>query len=164
MDDRKVKCHITGEEGTVNTFVKIGKFWYKSKEVYDEDKKKKEKHRELIDYICRQFLGYGNGQPFPTYLENKLKELRYYDDDVILETFIECNKDIKYWLRNKKFNSDYNRVCYMFAIIRNKIPEVNKKYIRREKELAKENSIKEFTDPELTTGTPNKGKDISEFL
>ena len=65
---RPCKCAITGEKGTTDTFVKINGKYYKSQEIYDADQKSKAKRKELIDYVCREFLRYGNGQPFPTSL------------------------------------------------------------------------------------------------
>lgn len=70
---RSCKCHITGETGTTDTFVKIGKYYYKNQEIYDAEQKQKETYKSLIDYICYEFLGYGDGQPFPTSLPKKLR-------------------------------------------------------------------------------------------
>ena len=74
---RPCKCAITGEKGTTDTFVKINGKYYKSQEIYDTNQMKKAKRKELIDFVCREFLGYGNGQPFPTSLPKKLNELSF---------------------------------------------------------------------------------------
>ena len=58
---RSCKCHITGETGITDTFVKIGKYYYKSQEIYDAEQKQKETYKYLIDYNCYEFLGYGDG-------------------------------------------------------------------------------------------------------
>ncbi|MBQ3543406.1 MAG: hypothetical protein IJA34_00200 [Lachnospiraceae bacterium] len=162
---RKVKCHITGDWGTTDDFIKIGKFYYKNQYVYEENKRLKEERINLIDYICRTFLGYNEGQPFPTSLPKKLNELSYYDNAVIKATFESCKSDILYWLEHKNFSSEYGKISYMFAIINNNISDINKKFIRQEKiKHREEANIQHYTDPSLTTGTNKSGKDLSAFL
>lgn len=166
---RRVKCFITGEYGDSDHFVKIGKHYYKSQEVYDEDKRLKQQRKDLIDYICRTFLGYGEGQPFPTYLGKRLKKLEYYDDAVILETFKQYANDIRYWLSNKSFDSEFGKVSYMFAIVEGHIADVNRKYITKERaeksELSKNNSnVQDFDNPNLSGISKSKSKNLSAFL
>lgn len=161
---RPCKCAITGEKGTTDTFVKINGRYYKSQEIYDADQMSKAKRRELIDYICREFLGYGNGQPFPTSLPQKLNELSFYDNDVILETFKRCASDIHYQMEHKRFSAEYNKVAYMFAIVKNAIADVNTEFQHKKKQ---ENTTK-ATEIECSNlsdiGTKARGKDISGFL
>lgn len=166
---RKVKCFITGEYGDSDHFIKIGKHYYRSQEVYDEDKRLKQQRKDLIDYICRTFLGYGEGQPFPASLGKKLKKLEYYDNAVVLETFKQCANDIKYWLSNKSFDSEFGKVSYMFAIVEGRIADVNRKYIAkerdRESELSKNtNDIQDFDNPNLSGISKSKSKNLSAFL
>ena len=162
---RKVKCHITGAWGTSDTFVKIGNHYYKNQYVYDEDHRLKEERKQLIDYICKTFLHYAEGQPFHTSLPKKLNALSYYDNAVILETFKACENDILYWLEHKQFDGDYGKIAYMFAIVTNRIADVNRDYIRKEKIKQREESETiHFTDPILSTGTNKAGKDLSRFL
>lgn len=166
---RKCKCYITGEVGTTDTFVKIGSHYYKNQYVYDEDKRLKEERKQLIDYICRTFLGYGEGQPFPSSLPKKLNELSYYDNAVIMETFRQNKGDILFWLDKKDFSSEYGKIAYIFAIIGNKIADVNKKYVR-EKKITEEQQKKvadfelAYEERMLSIGTKRKAKDISDFL
>lgn len=162
---RKVKCHVTGEVGDSDHFVKIGKYYYKNQYVYEEDKRLKEARTKLIDYICTTFLHYQKGQPFPTSLPKKLAELDYYDDAVILETFQTCESDILYWMEHKQFAGDYNRIAYMIAIVKEHIADVNRRHIRQERILREqEREQKAFGDPTLSTGTQKAGKDLSAFL
>lgn len=161
---RTVKCSITGEVGTTDTFVKIGGKYYKSQAIYDAAQKSKAKRRELIDYVCREFLGYGDGQPFPTSLPQKLNELSFYDNDVILEAFKQCASEIHYQMEHKQFSTEYNKVAYMFAIVKNIIADVNTDFQRKAKQ---ENIIKstEIECGDLSSiGTKTRGKDISSFL
>ena len=162
---KKCKCHITNEWGTTDQFIKIGRYYYKNQYVYDEDKRLKKERQELIDYVCRTFLKYDEGQPFPTSLPKKLNELSFYDNAVISETFKVCKDDILYWLEHKQFNNEYGKIAYMFAIINNKIADVNREYIRQERIKKEQNTnIVHFTDPSLTTGSNKSGKDLSQFL
>ena len=161
---RKCKCAITGEIGTADTFVRINGRYYKSQQVYDADQKRKEQRRELIDYICREFLGYGNGQPFPTSLPIKLKELSFYDDSVILETFKQCSSDIDYQFEHKQFASEYNKISYMFAIVKGRIAEINAELIRKQKQESFHKPISIECNDISSVGTRIQGKDISGFL
>ena len=166
---RKVKCHITGAWGTSDTFVKIGNHYYKNQYVYDEDHRLKEERKQLIDYICKKFLHYADGQPFHTSLPKKLNELSFYDNTVILETFKTCESDILYWLEHKNFTNDYGKIAYMFAIIGNNIADVNRKYINEQKIAALQQSqIRSFELSDehkiVNIGTKQKAKDISDFL
>ena len=161
---RPCKCAITGEKGTTDTFVKINGKYYKSQEIYDANQMKKAKRKELIDFVCREFLGYGNGQPFPTSLPKKLNELSFYDDDVILETFKRCASDIEYQLEHKQFSAEYCKIAYMFAIVKNAIADVDAELRRKEKQ----EQITKATEIECgdlsNIGTKCRGKDISSFL
>lgn len=161
---RKCKCHITGEEGTTDTFIKIGKFYYKNQAVYDADQKRKEDYKTLVDYICREFLGYGNGQPFPTSLPKKIEELAYFDYEVILETFQECSQEIHYWLEHKQFNGEYGKISYMFAIVKDKIADVNVALNRKKKQESQVTQTKIECGDISSLGTKRRGKDISSFL
>ena len=164
---RKVKCHITKEEGTTDTFVKIGSHYYKSQEVYEEDRRQKETRKELVDYICRTFLGYKEGQPFPTMLTKKLSELSFYSNEVILETFKTCEKDLLYYMGNKDFSGDYGRIQYIFAVIGNKVADVNRTYKKKIAEVNKKNSVidaYDFDNPNLSGKSGAKTNSLLGFL
>ena len=164
---RKVKCYITGEMGTSDTFVKIGTHYYKNQDVYDEDRRQKEERKQLIDYVCRTFLHYSDGQPFPPLLPKKLSELSFYDTAVILETFRTCEKDITYWLERKDFDSEYGKIAYMFSIVRSKIADVNKAYKKRERETNREKSVEDimdFDNPNLLSQSSKKTDSLLNFL
>ena len=55
---RKVKCNVTGEYGTTDTFIKIDNKYYKDIQTYECDRKEKDLWHELIDYICINLLNY----------------------------------------------------------------------------------------------------------
>ena len=163
---RKVKCQVTGEYGTADTFVKINNKYYKSMEIYENNRREKDLWNELIKYICDNFLGYEKGQPFPSLITRKLNELSFYKREVIMQTFKEKEKDILYQInQDNKLNNDQDKIFYMFAIIRNSINDVNKRFKRKQltevkqqkSEIDIETNIKEL-------GTNKKGKDISSWL
>ena len=161
---RSCKCAITGEIGTTDTFIKIGSKYYKSQEIYDADQRKKEAYKQLVDYICREFLGYGNRQPFPPILPKKIKELSFYSNEIILETFKECADDIHYCLEHKQFSNEYGKISYMFSIVKGHIADVAKKEKRMaaSNEQVKNNMIE--CDDLSSIGFKKQGKDISRFL
>ena len=161
---RRCKCAITGEIGTTDTFVRINGRYYKSQQIYDAEQMRKAQRKELIDYICREFLGYGNGQPFPTSLPIKLKELSFYDDSVILETFKQCASEIDYQLEHKQFASEYNKVAYIFGIVKSRIADVNAEIIRKKKQENFQKPINIECNDMSNVGTKIQGKDISSFL
>ncbi len=160
---RKVKCQITGEFGTSDEFVKINGHYYKSQAVYDAAQRKKESYKTLVDYICREFLGYGNGQPFPPSLPKKLKELEFYDSEVILETFKQCASEIHYWLERKQFQNEYGKIAYMFTIVKGRIADVYESYLWNQQQQRLAHTILE-TDELFALGTREQGKNISRFL
>lgn len=128
---RRVRCAITKEYGNSDEFIKIGNKYYKSQEVYDIDHKQKSLWNGIIRFICEDLLGYQKGQVYPTLINRKLKELDFYDREVILKTFQLKKDDILYQLnQDGKFKDDNGRIFYMFAIINNCINDVNKEFKR----------------------------------
>jgi hypothetical protein len=160
---RSVKCAITKEYGTNDTFIKIEGKYYKSQEIYDQDKHKRQSRLDLVDFICLKFLDYYNGQPFPQILTRKLKELEFYSNDVILETCKQKENDIQYAISTKHFTSEVQKVSYIFAIIKNNIADVNKQFQRYNKQ-ERQNNQSELLEIETMTGTTLAPKNISHFL
>lgn len=132
---RRVKCQITGEYGTSETFYKAenGKY-YKSKKLYDTWKKENKDRQYVIERFAIEFLDYVPGQVFPTILMKKLKELEFYGYDVINRTIDKSYNSIQYALRTKEFSNDVGKISYIFAIIKNNINDVYKEVLREEKE------------------------------
>lgn len=159
---RKVKCAVTGEIGTSDTFIKIGKHYYKNQQVYDLDRKNKEDYKKLIDYICNEFMGYGEGKPFPASLPKKLNELSYYDWETILETFQRYTNEIHNALDRMEFSGEYGKVSYMMAIVKDKIAEVQKSMLHQRK--AANTTVHMECDDLSHLGTKHRGKNISKFL
>ena len=167
---RKVRCHITGEYGTSETFYKAknGKY-YKSKELYDTWNKENEDRKYVIGRFATEFLDYVPGQVFPTILTKKLKELEFYGYVVIKKTINKSYDSIQYALKTKEFKNEANKISYIFAIIKNNINDVYKQVLAEEKSQKKQEKqvINMDIDDEKTVmniGTKQKAKDISCFL
>lgn len=135
---RRVKCVVTGEYGTSDSFVKMNGHYYKSIEIYQADQERKKNRHDLIDYVCREFLGYSEGQPFSTFLPRKLQELSFYDDALILQVFREQASVIHQCLDRMTFSNELNKISYIVGIVRNALPEALQKQERecRQEQLA----------------------------
>lgn len=160
---RKVKCFITGEEGTSDTFVKIGSHYYKSQAVYDQYRHEIDTRNAIVTRIANEFLGYQTGQKFPAYIQKKLNELNYYSYDVILKTIDKMSDKIMYYMNNKEFKNESGKISYIFAIISNNINDVNKEYQWKRKNEEHEHHT-EIVDIPEEIPTPSKVKDISSWL
>jgi len=118
--------------------------------------------------VMRAYLNLSDGEPFPTYLLKKFKELSYYDDDVLYETILQCKTDFDWASTHRTFNSMINRINYFVAIMSNKISDVNKQYERMKKLKAKSQTVIEKESPvvpyeELSSGC-TKQQDVSNLL
>lgn len=163
---RSCKCAVTGEIGTTDTFVKIGNRYYKSQEVYDKDKENKKYYKELIDYICKEFLGYEDNKKFSTLLPKELKRFSAYDNYIILETVKRSAEDIRYWIHNHDSVSQDNIVLYIIKVIQSNINDIEAAVQYENRQKKKQNNVTMDVDnfDFSTIGTKAKGNDISRFL
>ena len=134
---------------------------------YDKPGRTPESYKKLCDTIA-DFLGYERGghQPMPTIVFRRLKELEFYSDEIIQQTFDENAGTIQWAMQNKTFDDDAGKAGYLMGIVRNKIAAV----YRHEKDK-QEISRKEKTVSDLDTmvdlenvRTIHKGKDVSSLL
>ena len=99
-------------------------------------------------------------------MTRKLNEFSFYNREVILQSFKEKEKDILYQINQDcKFDNEQSKIFYMFAIVKNNINDVNKKWKR--KQLTEVKQQKSEIDIETNIeelGTSKKGKDISGWL
>lgn len=159
---RKVRCAVTKEYGTSDTFIKIGSKYYKSQQIYDEYEKEKSYRQKILDMISFDFLDYSPGQTFPTLIVKQLKQLDFYSKEVIYQTFLKCYDNIMYYLKNKDFKDDCAKIRYIFAIIKNNINDVYKAdKIQKARKI--EENRHEIADINRA-GTIQKGRDISKWL
>lgn len=165
----KVRCAITGEYGTSDTFIKIDGKYYKNQDVYNEQQKQNDYWHKIVDKFSLDYLGYQKGQLFPAYIVKMLKQLSFYGNDTIYRTMEFCDNDIHTAIQIKDFDSDYRKASYIMAIVKNNINEVWKEVLqeRREAKKAKQmqNSVPiEISNPEEISNPKQNVKDISKFL
>lgn len=125
-----VKCQITGETGTSDTFYKAenGKY-YKNEDVYIKWMQNTEYRKRSIDLLF-DILGYSSKQKMPTIGYKKLSEFAEpYDYETVYETIVCKRKDIEYALKNKQFSQETGKIFYIMAIIQNSITDVWKKKV-----------------------------------
>lgn len=168
---RKVRCQITKEYGTSDTFYKVGKKYYKSKEIYNEWYLEKTARQELIDIITRDFLDCESGQAPPPILFSEIKRLDFYSYKTILHTVEVKYNEIMRAISNKEFEKVENKVKYIFGIIRNSIIDIYKaeKNIERAKarrEVQMENLIKaeDLNFVDSLDQKQSRKRNISKFL
>lgn len=123
--------------------------------------------RKMIFDTIKDLLRYEEKQILPTTVNKKISELHNgYSYNSIYETFILSMDTLKYWCNiDGKFDKEYQKISYIFAIITNSINEIDKK-IKREKELDRKQESHSL-DVDIFDDMPivatNK-KDISSFL
>lgn len=139
---RRVKCKITGEYGDSNNFYKVGRDYYKSKNVYEIEQERKKTKGEALKIIAA-LLGYGEGQRLPPLVFKKYNELNFYADQVILETLRQIRESVEYCVAKKDFKDEWGKVQYIFTAVQNHIVDIDRTYKRKEKErLMAEKQIK----------------------
>ena len=161
---RKVKCQITKEIGSSDTFYKADNgLYYKSKELYEEYKTEAEYRRKIIDFFCIELLGYEKGCTFPTVLTKKLESLSAYSYKTISATILYKEEDLRYWASVEgKFKNDFGKICYLFVIIVNSINEVQKMVKAKENQLT--SAVEIPPEIEDISNKTNQNKDISKWL
>lgn len=163
---RKVKCAVTGKIGTSDTFVKIDGKYYSSYDVYAEYAKSAEYRKKIIDKLAGEFLGYKEGQAFPTLLTKRLKDLDFYDNETIYKTVIYSEDAIRYSMKMKNFANDHARISYIMAILKANINTVFKQVIAERRELKKQPSQTniDIDGMDESKNPIQKTKDLSKFV
>lgn len=123
---RRVKCQATGVWGTTLTYYKAPDgHWYKDEATYQDKLHKAAMHKQVIAALADVMM-FDPSMAFPTIIPKKLKELSFYDDEIILATIEQCRDKIGYAMRTKEFSSEYGRAAYVMDIIKNHINDVYK--------------------------------------
>ncbi|WP_025909315.1 hypothetical protein [Priestia flexa] len=170
---RKCSCQICKTKGSTDVFYKVtddkGKNkYYCSKEEYDSFMKDKENREYLIKYIAVDVFNYSEGQIIPPILLKRIKELNvFYDYEVIYECFKDSKDNIKYWIENKGFSSEYGMVSYIMKIIESNINDIyNKwKYKKSQEQKKKNNDLNLEIINEITEiKQVKKSNNILDFL
>ena len=161
---RTVKCVATGEKGTSDIFYKSsdGK-WFKSESVY-HNWQRNTKYYKLCKEMLLNYLGIGEGEPFPTLLTKKLKEYKTIGYNILYSTIIENSRSIEWALQNKNFRNLTGKIMYIFAIISNHIYDVKNREIVKEKMLNSKPKNAELFANEFDIVSNPEVKNISQWL
>ena len=154
---RRVRCCVTGEYGTNDTFYRDEKTrrYYKSKEVFDAYRAPIDKRREVLDIVA-DLVGYYHGEKFPSSITAKIKELEeIYDIFTVYDTFIEKREDIQYALDSRDFETEYGKCSYIMAIIVNNINDI---WIRKKREEREAKRMENMMPTEDYTDIRNNSK------
>lgn len=141
---RKCKCFLCKKEGSTDTFYKVtddkGKNkYFCSQDEYENDVKQKQKRKQLLEYVAVEVLEYEEGQIVPPVIVKRIGELnKFYDFDVIMETFKQNKETIQYWIKNKNFTNEYGMSSYLMKIIEGNINDVYNKYKHKLKQEHKQ--------------------------
>lgn len=164
---RPVKCFVTGEKGTSDTFVKHDNHYYKSEEVYQDYRKEMDYRTKIIDLMVYDYMGYTKEMPFPTILNKRLRAIEHFGYETIYRTLIGQDANIRKAINTKTFDSDYLKMMYILAIVRNNIFQTWK-IVLAEKRAAKNKNkeVPETTlqDVEEVNNPKQQVKNISKFL
>lgn len=126
-------------------------------------------HKQVIAALADVMM-FDPSMAFPTIIPKKLKELSFYDDEIILATIEQCRDKIGYAMRTKEFSSEYGRAAYVMAIIKNHINDVYKaaksNAAVQHKQEAKAQQVPILQDLGFGANTQDHHahRDISDFL
>lgn len=169
---RRCKCRLCGESLTTDIAYRIK---IKDKNVYFCNSEEAELYKKRIDdkkslekYLKKEVLNYDDKQKLPNMLCKKVKELSdSYGNEIVLETFKQQIKTIKYYSKNKSFKNEGYKILYIMAIINNHINNVYNDYkLMKRQQKIKENfdiDVDMFNKVKNVNGK-NTGKNISSFL
>lgn len=133
---RRVKCCISGAQGTSDTFFRApnGRY-YQNETLYQETQRNAQTHKQIIETLL-DAMQYQPGMVFPTSLPRRLKEFEFYGAAVLLETVRRCAPTIREAVQTHYFATEYQKISYVIAILKNKINDVYQDCLRREKAQA----------------------------
>ena len=157
---RRVKCQITEEYGDSEEFYKApNNKYYKSKTIYKQYKREdiaRQKANETLMELLQL-------KSYPPMLGKVIKGLHEnYSYEVIYLTVLKANKGIKYAVENKYFKTQYHKIKYIEAILKNEIIDTYQLY--KHKTNKKHQKIKIDGDVYENQRTNRRKKDISKWL
>ena len=169
---RKCKCRLCGKPLTTDNAYRIklndkNAYFcnYEESQIY---KKRKEDRKLLEEYIKFQILDYDENQRLPNLLYKKINELSdNYSDEILLETFKQQIKTIRYYNQHKDFKNEGQQLMYMMAIINGHINNVYKdfKFMKKQEKISEEFKIDiDMFNKTKDLSKKNITKDISAFL
>lgn len=161
---RAVKCQVTKELGTSDTFFKApnGKY-YKTEEIYNQWKRNTELRNMCISILC-DIAGYNENIVVPTFLNKMVNDIgKKVGFDVLYDTIQRHYNDFVWANEHKNFSTELNRLFYYQSIIKNNVVEVYKEY-QQNKEQQKKIDNFELPDDISAGRIIKKGKDLTALL
>ena len=146
--------------------VKKGKrnYYYSSKEAY-EAFESDNKYRRMSTNLLIEILGYKKSKMLPNLTYKYVNEYKEpLGLDVLYDTLTSKRNDIEYALGNKDFESEEDKIKYIFGIIQNSyITEYNKKVAMKRLQSVLPYSATDESGV-ITTERRQAVKDIRAFL
>ncbi len=169
---RKCKCKLCGKSLTTDIAYRIKindkNAYFCNYEESQTYKKRKEDRILLEEYIRLEILNYDEGQRLPNLLYKQINKIsESYGDEILLETFKQQTKTIKYYNQHKDFKNEGMQIMYIMAIINNNINTVYKnfKLMKKQEKINKKFQIDiDMFNKTKDLSKKNKTKDISSFL
>lgn len=166
---RRVKCKICGQVSNSDIAYRVttkGKnTYYCNEEEYNELLKKRESA-----FRCEGVILNILNIPFISpMLKKELSEVsKFYTYEVIERTFKENEQQISWFLNNNANSTEFGKIRYVMAIVKNNINAIDKKYKAEQKRIKelfdKQDNIDIDIINDIDTTPKTVAKDISEFL
>jgi len=126
-----------------------------------------EKYRkECIDIMCKRYFDYNKTKHFNPVLVSRIQNLnKYAPYKIIYNTIVYHQNNLDY-ASTKTFSSEFQKISYMIAIIKNNLSKVYKDMQEKE-ELQKKSTISDSLARELTkkrVTKPTKRLDMTDLL
>ena len=125
-----------------------------------------EYRKECIDIMCKRYFDYNKTKHFNPVLVSRIQNLnKYAPYKIIYNTIVYHQKNLDY-ASTKTFSSEFQKISYMIAIIKNNLSKVYKDMQEKE-ELQKKSTISDSLARELTkkrVTKPTKRLDMTDLL
>lgn len=144
-------------------------YYEKHKEEPKRAKNETEAFKYLKDILAKKYLDYNPADPktYEITISIQLSNLaKHYPDTVLLRAYTLAESSIEYACRTKTFDCKRNKALYIFAIIKNKIPQAVKEDKLRKLELVRLEKLNQPTEDikDFDESKIEKRRDLSEFL
>lgn len=100
-------------------------FYYSSEEAYQTTIQREQQRKQCIDKMYN-YMGYQSFMKIPTIFYKKLKDWEGYGYHVIYRAMLLAESSIQKALTSKEFDSEFNKVTYLSAIIQNQLNDALK--------------------------------------
>ena len=165
LKGRTVKLVDGGKGNSLTAFKAVDGKYYSSENAYLEIKQDKEDYKKAMELIA-DWIGYPPGTLINTYLIKRANEFRKsWGADVLLETILFTEDQIKWAMMNKEFDTESAMIGYLFAILKNNALTVYNK-IQHEKKVKERQENTTAVVEDIKTVQPTKSRicDVSNLV